>query len=410
MSFGLLILSGCANHPLPDAVTNYSTSGVVQKLRCEAQAAIVEHIHEKGWSAYQDKILAAQRFLDEYDDLRANEKSYFDMIDGVLARHKVVVSELDAEKEALSARGLIIRSRLTALSELRSEPGNENDEILLDQYKQLAKRAANVDVKLRGNELRRAEAATAISEERRQLSKKIRAKENKSLADYEELLNKRDSSNEVLGGDQKSVMQRDLYELNGNTIALEIKFDIEERNDVVGTAKLGWPITTGAVTLGLDASLKKARDAVRVVSVQYTFQELSDPQKFLCGVEQETTRHAHVYPVVGNVGIGELVAQYFKVYAKSKVRADEDKFTDTLTFTTKVSAGVNPKVQLTKIIPTLDAGLDVDAARDDIHTVTVQLKPRKLKKSDPKANSAPPVEVKIIGGVDGSGRTLDLIR
>ena len=46
----VLVLIGCSNHPLVDDVTDYSTYEIVQKLRCEAQSAILSELDERAWN------------------------------------------------------------------------------------------------------------------------------------------------------------------------------------------------------------------------------------------------------------------------------------------------------------------------------------------------------------------------
>jgi hypothetical protein len=103
------------------------------------------------------------------------------------------------------------------------------------------------------------------------------------------------------------------------------------------------------------------------------------------------TNPNRAYPVTGATGMGEVVRTYIKLEMLSDLRntpfegdgqrpdpvkGNAVTFSDVLKFTTKLSAGVNPKITLTTVAGDLrlsGASFFGSASRDDIHTVIVAL-------------------------------------
>jgi hypothetical protein len=126
-------------------------------------------------------------------------------------------------------------------------------------------------------------------------------------------------------------------------------------------------------------------------------------------------KRARAYPIVGNVGIGELIGQYFKVLRGTiSLATGADTFTDQLAFTTKISGKINPTIEIKPVNPSLvKGGLDFNAERTDLHQVAAQIRPfspPSSSSSDPKLQitKIPNVTVTITEGVDGNGSTINV--
>ena len=105
---------------------------------------------------------------------------------------------------------------------------------------------------------------------------------------------------------------------------MKLDFKITEKNNAIADGTVTWPIHLGALSLISKAGREKARDAQRVVQITATFQELSDRRTLDCSdaSRQPGDKRARTYPITGNVGIGELVDQYFQIPSRDDCARD----------------------------------------------------------------------------------------
>src|SRR5262249_1613070 len=158
------------------------------------------------------------------------------------------------------------------------------------------------------------------------------------------------------------------------TIAYEFEFDILENNSAGADATFKIPYMTGEMfSLKLDAGVSKDRHAVRNFRIVDRFNSKASADCFNGTLERNLT-----YPIAGDIGIYEVVATYIKLQRVERPQAGETfTFTDTLTFKTMMSAGVNPQAPPA---PTTvhqfrfaAANASLTSSRLDIHSVTVAL-------------------------------------
>jgi len=384
----VLVLIGCSNHPLVDDVTDYSTYEIVQKLRCEAQSAILSELDERGLEPYRERGLDLKAEIKVYKEWRASNNTLLDKIDEevqdndtadkankkllkdlksksavLLGEAKFLKAKLDtatsdSDKESLRFRIGKLFERATILAAKVSETSNQNDKIAGE----IAETRMQHDVKLR--KLRMTQQAY--------LDRK------KHMKDVSELFDAVVPESQILkelfpNGENTDL--REIFAINRTTISMKLDFKITEKNNAIADGTVTWPIHLGALSLISKAGREKARDAQRVVQITSTFQELSDRRTLDCSdaSRQPGDKRARTYPITGNVGIGELIDQYFQILRGTIALATgQDTFTDTLQFTTKISGKINPTIEIKPVSPSLvKAGLDLNAERTDLHQVAV---------------------------------------
>lgn len=178
-----------------------------------------------------------------------------------------------------------------------------------------------------------------------------------------------------------------------STIAYTYKFTILEHKAKSGTANFRLPFTKGNFTLGLTAGSDKKRQNLRSITFGDIFSSLitgrhSDgrPTGLNCESVGQPRKH-WIYPITGKIGMAEVVNTYIDL---AKISKRVDTFSDTLTFTTKINVGADPKVTLTRFLPKkfslADASASYAADRTDEHEVGLVLKTPDPKKPAAKKN------------------------
>ena len=131
------------------------------------------------------------------------------------------------------------------------------------------------------------------------------------------------------------------------------------------------------MTLSLTGGDTKDREAERVVKLVISFQQFNELDCAGVETDERGIRALH-YPIRGNIGMAEVIDQYLKVFEqpKSKFAKDPLAYTDTLVFTTTLTATLNPSIILTPTpVTQVIAGLSDTPTRRDTHTVIVSLLP-----------------------------------
>ncbi len=227
----------------------------------------------------------------------------------------------------------------------------------------------------------RLELIAAQSDPKKEYNKKLKSHFGKTFAQYTAATEKGAGyKTEINAANLDSLTRRELFLINNATLTMQLDFDIKEKNDNSATGSITWPIHFGTISLGFDAGLDKNRQAIRIVKTTSLFGELADTAELDCSGQYSDPEdfHARPYPITGNVGIDEFVSQYFEIVRSTRlVTASEgDTFTDTLTFTTKVNGGLKPSLELKPMHPSLvTASMDLKAEREDVHKVSLQIKP-----------------------------------
>jgi hypothetical protein len=147
-------------------------------------------------------------------------------------------------------------------------------------------------------------------------------------------------------------------------------FKITENNDAKnGKVNFILPLTDGLFTLDFEGGVEKKRDSDRKIGIVETFEELD-------GLDCTNVSHPEsnlAYPITGSVGMAEVVDSFLKL---AESVGSNKKFNDTLTYTTEIKAGVNPKLELKPVdnrfrLKTASANFDV--SRKDVHELYVTL-------------------------------------
>jgi hypothetical protein len=153
-------------------------------------------------------------------------------------------------------------------------------------------------------------------------------------------------------------------------IAYEFTFDIDEANDASGDVTWTLPLTAGSLSLRAQAGSDLERRAQRNFTIVDTFGDL---RKADCS--PEALEKNWIYPIVGEIGVYEVVATFAKLHRVENPTDQETfSFHDTLQFTTFLGAGIRPKLDLT---PVTDSSLvrlaraNLGAQRLDIHSVVI---------------------------------------
>lgn len=164
-------------------------------------------------------------------------------------------------------------------------------------------------------------------------------------------------------------------ELEGTVIGFDFTFKMTEDNNAT-SGVLGFtnPVGGGTFKLDLSGSAEKKRFNERAFRVIDTMAKLRDEPD--CSIEDQ--RRNFAYPIAGRIGLEELVHSYWQVRDLSTFTPGEDKrfFTDKLTFTTTLSAGISPNLEVKAAgadFKLTNASIDGDLVRKDEHQVTVAI-------------------------------------
>ena len=168
-------------------------------------------------------------------------------------------------------------------------------------------------------------------------------------------------------------------------IVFSFALDMTEASNLSAQADIIKPVTRGTFTLSPSVGDSLSRDNIRSFTITDNFLDLVkkvDPK--YCNFE--IPRPNFQYPIVGKIGIDEIVDTFVDLTLFNDLGGSKDVATkaqrgpptmaDTLTFTTVVSAGLNPKVLFTPFsnnFQLLDASITATASRTDKHQVIVGL-------------------------------------
>lgn len=177
-----------------------------------------------------------------------------------------------------------------------------------------------------------------------------------------------------------------------SSISYDFEFQITENNDRSGTLLFGMPFVNSAgLTLGLDGGVSKARNAIRKFKTVETFKEL---KKLRCGESQMAggrqravaSRAASaaqdgipdlepnfLYPMTGSIGVRKIMQTFIRI---SELGGGKGDYSDAITFTTEVRAGVKPTLVLAPLVDRfrlVNATGDFSDKRNDLHKVIITL-------------------------------------
>ena len=165
-----------------------------------------------------------------------------------------------------------------------------------------------------------------------------------------------------------------------SSIAMQFRFDILETNVAKVDGSYKFPVQAGALTMGFAAGTNNKRKGERAVGVSTTFEDLLKVDCVLAHVPSR--RRATMYPITGNIGIRELMHQYLVISGSATLAQSAGtvgatkQFTDRIVFTTKINAGLTPKLELSPTpVHKVALNAELSGEREDIHEVIVDVAP-----------------------------------
>lgn len=175
--------------------------------------------------------------------------------------------------------------------------------------------------------------------------------------------------------------------LENTYVGYDFTFDLTENNKASGgTLEFLNPFPSGKFTLALSGGADKKRQNLRFFRIVELLEDLREDAELAsstgpCAIEG---RANFVYPIAGRVGIEEVLVTYGKLRSVAKFRVkDASVFSDTITFTTKLNAGIKPTLELNSVAGQFrltKASIDGSVERTDIHKVAIAIAPREQVK------------------------------
>ena len=131
-------------------------------------------------------------------------------------------------------------------------------------------------------------------------------------------------------------------------IGYDFTLDMQEYNKLEGgKLELTELLTGGSLKLAFNGGFEKARGNKRFFRLTETFAHLVETTREHCG---SAGRADFIYPIAGKVGLDEIVITYGRLGRLSGFAKQSDKgnvvFSDTVTFTTTMTAGISPTLTL----------------------------------------------------------------
>jgi hypothetical protein len=371
LAYPILLLSGCSiPHPLEYDVTDLPLADLVQKITCEARDALDEALVSRHVIQERKNFKLVNSKLDEL-----RKKFDLDNEKEELLKKK---KELDFEIAANTSHMRYLLVRLGEMKKLRKrEAGDEESEPTPEEIK----------------DEKKYEDAKKIKTD---LLYKVWRYNNKL-----KLYNKKsEEASEVIDEATKKAGRTNfkLSQYYNNSIAFKFNFHVIETNET--TASLSWklPLAINAnqnsLTLGGGAGDTNLRDSERTVKTAMTLEDLHGIDCSRVYPDADVLRRVH-YPITGEIGIREVMDQYFRIVDKSihnqefdqqknaidikKLKSVFDKtdaYTDTILFTTTLTGSLTPSIALN---PTLresaSASIGSTHTRVDKHSVLIALSP-----------------------------------
>jgi hypothetical protein len=178
---------------------------------------------------------------------------------------------------------------------------------------------------------------------------------------------------------------------DGYVIGYAFKFDTNVHKNIGGMATFGWPIHLGTFKIGFDGGIDKIRHGIEQVTVAETFKDLRALQ-----CDRFRSLRAIPYPIVGTIGMDGVIHKYLELRSIPTLKTDD--YLRTLRFTLKFNGGVSPQWTLVRAGgATLDASINADADREDIHEVLIKITPIARPLTDKEKIAERTYYVRILG-------------
>lgn len=392
-----VLLGACSNHPIVNDIgRGYSTYSVVHKVRCEAQDALYDHIQMKGWATARVSLPKAEeklaKLLKNQDKNITRTQAITDL--GIITEEieenrrkleavKVQTRALQIRLEQLPAEKIAVVERaILELEELRARATSNVQGVLEQNLAAVKSVQKSIDVLLQEEQ--------QIVEKLRKLAAEIRTRvainkaSNERVKVLEAQLEEIQKANPTIGQLTRLIGNKKLgapvLRFLNSSIAMQFRFDILENNIAKVDGAYKMPVHAGVLTLGYAAGTDNKRRGERAVGVSTTFGELLE---VICDKAlSPDDRRAAFYPITGNIGIRELVREYLKISEAATLAqtggsvGTAKQFTDKIVFTTKINAGLTPKLELNPTpVHKLTLNGELSASREDVHEVIVDIAP-----------------------------------
>jgi hypothetical protein len=175
--------------------------------------------------------------------------------------------------------------------------------------------------------------------------------------------------------------------ISATKMGFDFDFEIEEKNDAKsGKLEFQRPAAKGdrkSISLELSGGAERERKNTRSFRIVDNLGDLSKERQERCARTIKTANG--LYPITGATGMAEVVRTYVKLEMLTDLSVEQDDpklfdkgevFSDEIKFTTRFTAGVSPKIELSTVAGQFrlsEASLFGSVTRDDIHSVTVAL-------------------------------------
>ena len=205
---------------------------------------------------------------------------------------------------------------------------------------------------------------------------------------------------------QDDEFKRRIYD--NMTIGYKFTFTITENNNLGAKANFQLPISHGTFSFGVNGNSERERVGIRDFTFVDSFREARDEK--VCDLHTnarvDPNKENFAYPITGRIGLEEVFRTYlelqsiglgklppvvFKLPPRDptlrKLAKKQDRgapapataeFVETFEFTTTISAGASPKVELKPLgsgLSLTQASGDLSGSRTDRHAVIVTLAP-----------------------------------
>lgn len=419
-----IALAGCSNHPIVDDVTPYSTSDVVNKVRCEVLAQLLRYVDA---GRLQDLHQRFESYDADRNKVKYASKSVLEIkevADRIVAQSKEILikeqtrpkrqAALNKESDKLDKEiDQLIEAVRTTIREVRATDENDRVGLLrlqgrLTRFQADVRRLAVESERIAARQ-RELDAEPAILEEQMQAllaeARELERKDGfKAYQEYKEAADRLAQAKKDLSRFGSDFSR--YYAFATTNVALQFRFQITENNNGSGAGSIVWPVALGTVTLGYSAGKTKSRLSERTVGVSEDFADLlrieSQCKRLDFGTEPQSAL-ARTYPVTGNIGIGELIDQFLRVnHAVKLAKRDKDSkdkkvFHEKLQFTTTLKGGLKPSLVLSPSNGhTVKFDGDFNSDRSDLHEVIVDILPGiELADAAPEPKEPKDAETKI---------------
>jgi hypothetical protein len=287
MGFGTLLCACTHFHPLQDDVTDLPLADIVRRVTCE------------GRDALRDILKRKTHGTDEYNAFKDADKDLKDVKKKLLKPWEDETKELEKKKAQLLFTKNAIEQERTAIDSILTDIKNmtkPEQEKQVGNYWKLKKRRIELasdwnrlyyDIAGYFRAIRKNDESLKLAQ--KALSTKTRA--TKRFREWNRYIN--------------------------NSMAYGFRFRATETGAATASASYRLPIHLGLLTVGIGGSDTAKRDGERKVVI--SFMDLYETPCEISPVPAAATgiRAAH-YPVRGNIGVREVLEQYFELLDRAK--------------------------------------------------------------------------------------------